>query len=194
MSARQKRERQVWMLVGSSVIVFTVLTMLFSSAPFGQRMLSILFAALSVGGPSMFFLWRRRHWKGERGQSAVLLGRIASGDLAFYAEDIRQTGMTPEIVAATRALVVNLERTVSRFSQLSSDVRAASEQLIGQARSLSRATSGQASAAEATSGSLREIDDSVQNMRQSMDALSSNAEETSTAATQMLASIQEASG
>ncbi|MFA6958799.1 MAG: ABC transporter substrate-binding protein [Thermoanaerobaculia bacterium] len=194
MSAKRNRERQVWMLVGSSVIVFTILTMLFSSVPFGQRLLSILLAAVSVGGPSMYFLWRRRSWKGERGQSAVLLGRIASGDLNFYADDIRQTGMTHEIASATRALVVNLDRTVSRFSQLSTDVRAASEQLLGQARSLSRATSGQASAAEATSTSLRGIDESVQNMHQSMDALSTSAEETSTAATQMLASIREASG
>ncbi|MCM2314709.1 MAG: ABC transporter substrate-binding protein [Thermoanaerobaculia bacterium] len=194
MSVKQQRERQVWMLVGSSVVLFTLLTMLFGPDSFGERILSIFFAAFSVGAPSAIFLWRRHQWKGERGQSAVLLGRVASGDLAFYADDIRRTGMTSEIASATRALVVNLERTVSRFAQMSADVRVASDHLIEQARNLSRATTGQTSSIEATSSSLREIDQSVQNVRQSMDALSASAEETSTAATQMFASIQEASG
>ncbi|MGK2857779.1 MAG: ABC transporter substrate-binding protein [Thermoanaerobaculia bacterium] len=194
MSVKQQRERQVWMLVGSSVIIFTLLTMLFGPVSFGERILSIAFAAVSVGAPSALFLWRRQQWKGERGQSAVLLGRIASGDLAFYADDIRGTGMTAELTSATRALVVNLERTVSRFSQLSVDVGVASEHMIEQAKNLSRATTGQTSSIEATSGSLREIDQSVQNVRISMEALSASAEETSTAATQMFASIQEASG
>ena len=69
----------------------------------------------------------------------------------------------------------------------------ASDQISGRSRVLARSAAEQLGSTESTSSSVTQIDQSINNVRRSMEDLSSNAEETSTSILQMSASIEEVS-
>lgn len=188
-----RRERDSYLVLSSSLVFFVILVFSFMSVSVGQKLLAIVLAILSVAATTMLYMRMKRRWSEGKGASATLLSRIATGDLAFYSRDIDRSVSSSQVAAATRALVLNLERTISRFSQLSADVRAASEQMIEHTRSLTRASAGHLDSMQATAGSVRDIDAAIQAVRRSMENLASSSEETANASTEMLASIQEAS-
>src|SRR5512140_360835 len=188
-----RRERVSYLGLSSAVVIFVILVFAFMSVPLGQKLLAVLFGFVSVATSTLIYARVKRHWTEGKGASATLLARIATGDLAFYSGEIDQSVSSTKVAAATRALVLNLERTISRFSQLAADVRGASEQLIEHTRVLTRASAGHLDSMQATASSVREIDDAIKAVRRSMESLASSSEETSSAATEMLASIQEAS-
>ncbi|HVT01781.1 MAG TPA: ABC transporter substrate-binding protein [Thermoanaerobaculia bacterium] len=132
--------------------------------------------------------------EGERiGSAAGLLNRITAGDLTFKNSDIERVAGGRAMSVAVHGLVLNLERTISRFSQLTRDVSGVSEQFSKRSRALARISSDQLSSAESTAESVGQIDQSINSVQRSMENLSLNAEETSTSILQMSASIEEVS-
>lgn len=120
-----------------------------------------------------------------------LLQRITGGDLAVRAAEIDVQAGTREIAMGIRAMVLNLERTISRFAQLSDDVNLVSGQIGRRARDLSKSAETQISSTAATAQSVTQIDRSINEVQRSMENLSINAEETSTSILEMSASIEE---
>src|SRR5688572_1484302 len=86
-----------------------------------------------------------------------LLHRITGGDLAVRTRDIDEQAGTREIALGIRAMVLNLERTISRFSQLSADVNLVSDQIGRRSRDLGRSAETQISSTGATAQSVTQI-------------------------------------
>ncbi len=127
-----------------------------------------------------------------RRESAIaLIGRVAQGDLTVSARQILLATHSARMSAALRALLANLDRTIRRFGQLSGDVARVSDQMTARSRILARSASEQLQSTERTTGSVTQIDQSINAVRTSMQKLSSNAEETSTSIMEMSASIEE---
>ncbi len=141
---------------------------------------------------AIFSLWLGRIVARREGM-IKLIDRVTAGDLSLSASDIVNETQSTRMASAIRALVANLERTIRRFGQLASDVSRASEQISGRSRVLSRSATDQLNSTESTSASVTQIDQSVNNVRRSMEELSANAEETSTSMLEMSASIEEVS-
>jgi len=120
-----------------------------------------------------------------------LLHRITGGDLSFRTAEIDEAARSAEMSAAIRGLVVNLERTITRFAQLTGDVSSASDQLSKRSSGLSKASREQHDSTKATTGSMQQIDESIHAVQRSVEKLSVNAEETSTSVLEMSASIEE---
>src|SRR5256714_1039450 len=154
----------------------------------------VMFAALVAAGISvgLFQLWLRSVLT-RRDSAIKLLNRITGGDLSLSANDIRTAAQSSRMAEAMRALVSNLERTIRRFDQLATDVSTVSNQISGRSRILARSAAEQLVSTETTSASVSQIDQSINNVRTSMEELSANAEETSTSVLEMSASIEEVS-
>jgi methyl-accepting chemotaxis protein/ABC-type transport system substrate-binding protein len=140
----------------------------------------------------LFEVWLRRVL-GRRDQAINFLDRITSGDLSLSARDIISATRSERMAFSLRALVSNLERTIRRFAQLATDVVAVSQQISGRSRVVARSAAEQLVSTEATSGSVTQIDRSINNVRANMEDLSANAEETSASILEMSASIEEVS-
>ena len=120
-----------------------------------------------------------------------LIDRITAGDLSLNAREIVAETQSNRMATAMRGLVANLERTIRRFGQLASDVAKVSDQISGRSRILAHSATQQLESTESTSASVTQIDQSINNVRRSMEELSANAEETSTSILEMSASIEE---
>jgi len=127
------------------------------------------------------------------GSESGLLNRITAGDLTFKNADIERVAGNRAMAVAVHGLVLNLERTISRFTQLTRDVSGVSEQFSKRSRALARISSDQLASAGTTAESVGQIDQSINSVQRSMENLSLNAEETSTSILQMSASIEEVS-
>ncbi len=150
----------------------------------------LIAGAAAVFVPS--FLGRRT----ERGAPGVdapvdLLHKITAGDLTFTDRQISSAAGAPEMASAVRALLLSLERTIRRFSQLATDVHAVSEQVSNRSRTLARSAATQLRSTEATTASVSQIDQSINAVQKSIEDLSQNAEETSASILEMAASIEE---
>ena len=97
------------------------------------------------------------------------------------------------MAAAIRALVSNLERTIRRFANLSDDVGKVTDQMTARSRLLARSAADQLDSTQSASTSIAQIDQSINQVREGMEELSGNAEETSTSVLEMSASIEEVS-
>jgi methyl-accepting chemotaxis protein/ABC-type transport system substrate-binding protein len=157
-------------------------------ADYWKVVLAALIAAGICGGALVSF--QRRSRSGEDGTTR-LLNRITAGDLAVPAAEIDSFSASPELATTIRGMVLNLERTISRFAQLSADVNLASEQIGRRARDLSRGVENQLAATGTASQSVAQIDRSIREVGESMENLAVNAEETSTSILEMSASIEE---
>lgn len=135
--------------------------------------------------------WAQTRQRVEDDTTTHLLHRITSGDLAVTSAEIDEYAGTREIAAGIRGLVLNLERTISRFSQLATDVNMVSDQIGKRARDLASSASDQISSTASAAQSVDQIDRSIQSVRKSMENLAINAEETSTSILEMSASIEE---
>ncbi|MGA7617443.1 MAG: ABC transporter substrate-binding protein [Thermoanaerobaculia bacterium] len=153
-------------------------------------------AVVGVAALSTFVVIARVWYKplGVRlGEDSVtpVLNQITAGDLTIRTDEIRAKISSKELSGSIRALLLNLERTITRFSQLVSDVTTAGDQISRRARALSMTAGEQLSSTQSTSQSLEQIDASIKSVGKSMENLSLNAEETSTSVLEMSASIQE---
>jgi methyl-accepting chemotaxis protein/ABC-type transport system substrate-binding protein len=152
----------------------------------------IVLAALVSGGVAALLLALLES-RGRAGEDTTgeLLQRITAGDLAVSATEIERHAGTAELAAGIRGMVLNLERTISRFAQLSTDVSMVSEQIARRARDLAQGAERQTNSTTSTAQSVTQIDSSIQEVRGSMEQLSISAEETSTSILEMSASIEE---
>jgi methyl-accepting chemotaxis protein/ABC-type transport system substrate-binding protein len=187
------RAQQMWALMVACIVLFALFLFFIPGMTFGlwwKIMLAALAASAICAG--IFTLWLGRVLMRREGM-IKLIDRVTAGDLSLSARDIVAETQSNRTAAAIRALVANLERTIRRFGQLASDVARASDQISGRSRVLARSATDQLSSTESTSASVTQIDQSINNVRRSMEELSANAEETSTSILEMSASIEEVS-
>ena len=187
------RAQQMWVLVVACFILFAIFLWLVPGvtiAIWWRSLVAALFAsAITIG---TFQWWLRTVFR-RQDSSIALLNRITAGDLSLDAREIKLATQSARMSAAMRALVSNLERTIRRFGQLATDVATASSQISGRSRVLARGAAEQLVSTETTSASVGQIDQTINNVRSSMEDLSANAEETSTSILEMSASIEEVS-
>lgn len=120
-----------------------------------------------------------------------LLTRVTAGDLDIGVDEIRTHSSSEKIAIAMRALVLSLERTIGRFAQLSSDVKAMSDHIGASGRTLARNARSQEESTRASAIAIAQINENVASVQGAMSALAMNAEETSTSILEMSASIDE---
>jgi methyl-accepting chemotaxis protein/ABC-type transport system substrate-binding protein len=187
------RTQQMWVLIVACLLLFALFLWFVPGMTFGFWWRTFLAgAAASAITIILFNFWLRRVIL-RRAGVIELIDRITAGDLALSATDITEQTQSLRMSAAMRGLVTNLERTIRRFGQLATDVARASDQISGRSRVLARSATDQLSSTESTTASVTQIDQSINNVRRSMEELSANAEETSTSILQMSASIEEVS-
>lgn len=187
------RAQQNWILVISCIIVFGISLFLIDEMTTALWWKTMALAIVSSGlAATLFQIWLRRALMRREG-IIKLLDRVTAGDLTLTAKEIVAETQSQRMASAMRALVSNLERTIRRFGQLAADVSRASDQISGRSRVLARSATDQLSSTESTFASVTQIDQSINNVRRSMEELSGNAEETSTSVLEMSASIEEVS-
>jgi methyl-accepting chemotaxis protein/ABC-type oligopeptide transport system substrate-binding subunit len=187
------RNRLTWALA-AGVVVFLVLVLLFAGLSWAQFGKVFVFALVGAVVAIAIPLFTARETVAiSSGTSSRVLSRVASGDLSLSSAEIDRSSGNKQMASAVRGLVLNLERTISRFGQLSTDVSNVSEQINEKAQNLSRISVVQIDSAATTTSSVTEIDQSINSVQKSMENLSLNAEETSTSVLEMSASIEEVS-
>jgi ABC-type dipeptide transport system, periplasmic component len=187
------RAQQMWVLVLACFLLFALFLFAVPGVTFALFW-RILIAALAASAITIgAFQWWLSNVIGRRDSSIHLLNRVTAGDLSLTAREIQLATQSTRMSAAMRALVSNLERTIRRFAQMATDVATASNHISGRSRVLARGAAEQLVSTESTSASVDQIDQSINNVRTSMEDLSANAEETSTSILEMSASIEEVS-
>ncbi len=187
------RSQQGWILLIASLVFFAALIWFIDEMNLMLWLKIMGFALVGAGSCAVFFqLWFSKVLMRREG-SIQLIDRVIAGDLSLSAREILRATQSARMASALRALVANLERTIRRFGQLTTDVAKVSDQISGRARILARSTSSQLASTESTSASVNQIDTSINAVRTSMEELSANAEETSTSVLEMSASIEEVS-
>ncbi|MDQ3282365.1 MAG: ABC transporter substrate-binding protein [Acidobacteriota bacterium] len=187
------RTQQMWALIFACLGLFSLFVLFIPGMTTALWWRVVLAAMVACGiSAGIFNVWLKRALAKREGM-ITLINRVTSGDLSLTARDIVNETQSMRTAAAIRGLVANLERTIRRFGQLASDVARASDQISGRSRVLARSATDQLSSTETTSSSVMQIDQSINNVRHSMEELSANAEETSTSILEMSASIEEVS-
>ena len=187
------RSQQMWLLVVVCIILFAAFLWFIPEMtwPLWWKVM-LAGAAASAICLTVFQLWLNKVLSRREGM-IKLIDRVTTGDLSLTSTDIIRETQSAKTATAMRALVANLERTIRRFGQLAADVARVSEQISSRSRILARSASDQLGSTESTSSSVTQIDQSINNVRGSMEELSANAEETSTSILEMSASIEEVS-
>lgn len=187
------RNRLTWALA-AGVAAFLVLVLFFAGLTWIQFSKVLLFAIVGAAIVVVVPLFTARESVSiASGSPAKVLSRVASGDLSLSAAEIERSSGSAEMTSAVRGLVLSLERTISRFSQLATDVSNVSEQINTRAQNLAQVSRLQMDSAATTTNSVTEIDQSINSVQRSIENLSQNAEETSTSILEMSASIEEVS-
>jgi methyl-accepting chemotaxis protein/ABC-type oligopeptide transport system substrate-binding subunit len=187
------RSNQMWPVAAACYALFALFLWLISAMtwPLFWR---VMIAALVASGICLAAVqWWLKSVLSRRRTSVQLLNRITTGDLSVSTGEIAQTAESAQMASALRALVINLERTIRRFSQLAQDVSRVGDQISSRSSIMALSSSEQLASTESTSASVTQIDQSINSVRTSMEDLSANAEETSTSILQMSASIEEVS-
>src|SRR5207302_10819825 len=187
------RAQQMWLLVAACFVMFALFLLLVPGMTFAMWWPSLLAALVACAVTVLAFQWWLGAVLARRDSSIQLLNRITAGDLSLAAREIQLTTQSARMSAAMRALVSNLERMIRRFAQLATDVATASGQISGRSRVLARGAAEQLVSTESTSASVGQIDQTINNVRTSMEELAANAEETSTSVWEMSASSEELS-
>jgi methyl-accepting chemotaxis protein/ABC-type transport system substrate-binding protein len=187
------RNQQMWLLILACLGLFGLFAWLVPGMT-GSMWWRVVVAAMAASAASVvvFQMWLSRTLTKREG-IIQLINRVTGGDLSLSAREIANQTQSMRTATAMRGLVANLERTIRRFGQLAADVARASDQISGRSRVLARSATDQLSSTETTSSSVTQIDQTINNVRRSMEELSGNAEETSTSVLEMSASIEEVS-
>jgi methyl-accepting chemotaxis protein len=168
MNIRFGRSQQMWMLMVTCILLFGIFLWLIEGMTFGLWWRVMLAAATASGLCAVLFqIWLKRVLSRREGM-IKLIDQVSSGDLSLSARDIINETQSARMATAMRGLVANLERTIRRFGQLANDVARASEQISGRSRILARSATDQLASTETTSGSVTQIDQSINTVRRSM--------------------------
>src|SRR5438128_3665579 len=187
------RTQQMWVIIVLCFAIFAGIVALLPEVTWSIYWRVLAAAAGACGFSIILFEFWLRRVLGRRDQAITCIERITTGDLSLSAREIAAATRSERMAASLRALVSNLERTIRRFGQLAADVVAVSQQISGRSRVLGRSAAEQLESTETTTGSVTQIDRSINNVRTSMEELSANAEETSASILEMSASIEEVS-
>jgi len=192
MDIRQwSRLQQMWVLI---VLMLGVFALWIGLIPGMTRTIywNVLLASVASSALTIFLfeVWLRRVLA-RRDSIVNVIQRVATGDLNLTGAEIKRSTRSARTASAVSALVANLERTMRRFAQLSTDVAKATQQITGRTKVLSRSVSDQLSSTDTAATSVTQIDQTINTVRKSMEELSSNAEETSTSILEMSASIEQ---
>lgn len=173
-----------------SVVLFCLLLAILTDLPTRDFIKAVVAASLSGAAAVGAGVAVRRFRKTSRG-TATLIESVAAGDLTLSKEEIEAHAGSNSTAMALRGLLLNLERTISRFSQLVEDVTNVAQQIGLRSRSLTQSAAKQVESASSTTSAIQQIDSTINSVQRSMENLSLNAEETSTSVLQMSASIEE---
>jgi len=189
----QSRQNRLFLLFAQllSLLAFGMIFELLvrpSTVVFWRTMGAAAIATLVIALLADFF---SRQFRSSRNAAAEVLHEIAAGNLDQRAAEIELLAGSHELATAISALVIHLERTIFRFSQLSTDVAAVSEQISKRSGILAKTADENLRSSEETSRSAVEIDISIGSVQDSTRALAASSEETSTSILQMSASIEE---
>jgi methyl-accepting chemotaxis protein/ABC-type transport system substrate-binding protein len=192
MNVRQfGRAQRMYLLLLACLVLFAIFVSFVPGMTFAMWW-KVMIAAI---GAAIICVWIFQMWFTKillrREGVLKLIDRVTAGDLSLSAREIVQETQSARMATAMRGLVANLERTIRRFGQLAADVAKVSDQISGRSRILARSATSQLESTEGTSASVTQIDQSINNVRRSMEELSANAEETSTSILEMSASIEE---
>jgi peptide/nickel transport system substrate-binding protein len=193
MARKFGRTQQMWLLIVACLALFAAFLWFIDAMTWPLFWRVMLAGGLAAGISIAVFQWWLSKILKRRDSTVQLLNRITTGDLALSAKEIARTTESIRMSAALRALVINLERTIRRFSQLAQDVSRVGEQISSRSSIMALSSSEQLASTESTSASVTQIDQSINSVRTSMEDLSANAEETSTSILEMSASIEEVS-
>ncbi len=193
MARRFGRSNQMWPVAAACYALFALFLWLIPAMSWPLFWRVMVAALVSSGICLLAVQWWLRTVLSRRRTTVELLNRITSGDLAVSTPEIAQTTESVQMASALRALVINLERTIRRFSQLAQDVSRVGEQISSRSSIMALSSAEQLASTESTSASVTQIDQSINSVRTSMEDLSANAEETSTSILEMSASIEEVS-
>ncbi len=181
----------MWVLALACIILYGLFLLFIPGIVWAIYWKVMVAAMVSMGiCLALFQAWLGRVLT-RRESSIQLLNRITAGDLSITAHEIRTATRSESMSNALRALASTLERTIRRFGQLAADVAAVSEQISGRSRVLAKSAGEQLISTDTTTASVKQIDQSINAVRTSMEELSANAEETSTSVLEMSASIEE---
>jgi ABC-type transport system substrate-binding protein/methyl-accepting chemotaxis protein len=161
---------------------------------FGQaREIAWLVAGALLGGFAAPFVVSLLPSRRGATRQAVLgaLGRIAEGDLSVDTVELGRNGADPEAIRGVQRLLSRLLRLIERHRRFSQEIRSVSGEVSGKSRALASNTEGQVTSTDGTLVSLREIDNSIKDVRSNLQSLSAAAEETSSSILEMSASIEE---
>lgn len=185
------RSQRLYLLLVGCLVLFAILVSFVPGLTRTMWLWVLGAAVVSATISVVIFNWWFSRVLLRREGVLKLIDRVTAGDLSLTARDIVEETQSQRMATAMRGLVTNLERTIRRFGQLAADVAKVSDQISGRSRILARSATSQLDSTESTSASVTQIDQSINNVRRSMEELSANAEETSTSILQMSASIEE---
>lgn len=188
---RPETTRQGWWVVPLVATLLFALTLAFLLPPREKSFWIVLFFAAAAIFVTPLVRRQESPEASQMGAPVDLLHRITAGDLTFTDRQISAAAGAPEMASAVRALLLSLERTIRRFSQLATDVHAVSQQVSNRSRTLAKSAATQLRSTEATTASVSQIDQSINAVQKSIEDLSLNAEETSSSILEMAASIEE---
>jgi methyl-accepting chemotaxis protein/ABC-type transport system substrate-binding protein len=193
MARKFGRSQQMWLLIVACLGLFALFLWFIPGMAWPLFWRVMIAAAVAAGISIALFQWWLSRVLRRRDSTVQLLNRITTGDLALSAREIARTTESTRMASALRGLVINLERTIRRFSQLAQDVSRVGDQISSRSSIMALSSSEQLASTETTSASVTQIDQSINSVRTSMEDLSANAEETSTSILEMSASIEEVS-
>jgi len=163
----------MWVLLVACIVLFGLFLLFIPELRTFRLWWRVMLAGL---GAAVFCIVTFQFWLNRvlarREGMIKLINRVTTGDLSLSQRDIVVETQSAKMAAAMRALVSNLERTIRRFGQLANDVARASDQISGRSRVLARSATEQLSSTETTSASVTQIDQSINNVRRSMEELS----------------------
>ncbi len=188
---RRHPQRWIWPFAAAALLFFAFLLSAVSDLPSSTFWRIVAVAAVAFAALGLTLALFLRQLTSRTDTAVDVLNDITTGDLTFRRVDIIRASSSPQMASAIRALVLNLERTISRFSLLASDVNAVSDQIGSRSRALSLTAQQQLTSTQSTSNSVTSIDRSINSVQRSLEGLSLNAEETSTSILEMAASIEE---
>ena len=183
------RQRRLIALGGVGVALLVVVGLLFT----GHAAFAGFALLAALGGVAAAPLLRPAAARRGSTREVVLgaISELADGNLAVRTAEMRTSGADADSVRAVSRLVARLLRLIERHQRFSQEIRTVSGEIAAKSRALAANTEGQVTSTDGTLVSLREIDSSVQNVRDSLQTLSGAAEETSSSILEMSASIEE---
>ena len=126
----------MWVIVVVCIAIFGGLTAAIPGLTWPLYWKVMIAAAVSTVLCILVFEVWLRTLLGRRDRAIDFLDRITAGDLSFSSSEMAAATRSARMSDALRALVVNLERTIRRFSQLATDVGDVSKQISGRSRVL----------------------------------------------------------